>query len=101
MLNSRDNFLAAIRFQSPEYVPLGNESIYHAFQFEGNFRMADWTDHWGVRWEVGLENTVPFPKGNPLPNLDHLEDYPIPDPNALIFTAEIQDALALVDRSTR
>lgn len=97
-MNSKENFLAAIRFQSPEYVPLGNEPIYHSFQFEGNFRMADWVDRWGVRWEVGLANTVPFPKGNPLPSLDRLSDYRFPDPDGLVFTAEMKLALEKVDR---
>jgi uroporphyrinogen decarboxylase len=97
-MNTKENFLAAIHFQSPERVPLGNEPIYHSFQFEGNFQIADWTDHWGVGWEVGLADTVPFPKGNPLPSLDRLSDYRIPDPNDLLLTPEMQDALKKVDR---
>jgi uroporphyrinogen decarboxylase len=101
MMNPKENFLAAIRFQSPEYVPLGNEPIWHNFQFEGNFRIADWTDRWGVRWEVGLAGTVPFPKGNPLPSLDRLWDYCFPDPNGLMFTEEMQSALSRVDRGER
>jgi len=100
-MNARDNFLAAIRFQSPRYVPLGNEPIYLSFQFEGNFRMANWMDHWGVRWEVGLADTVPFPKGNPLPSLDQLADFCTPDPNALVFTPEMREALKNTDRGER
>jgi uroporphyrinogen decarboxylase len=100
-MNTKENFLAAIHFQSPEYVPLGNEPIYHSFQFEGNFQIADWTDHWGVTWEVGLANTVPFPKGNPLPSLDRLTDYRIPNPNDLLYTPEMQRALQQVDRGAQ
>jgi uroporphyrinogen decarboxylase len=100
-MNTKENFLAAIHFQSPEHVPLGNEPIYHTFQFEGNFQIADWTDHWGVGWEVGLAGTVPFPKGNPLPNLDRLADYCIPDPNDLRFTDEMKDTLKQVDRGNQ
>jgi uroporphyrinogen decarboxylase len=98
-MNAKENFLAAVRFQSPAYVPLGNEPVYHAFQFEGNIRIANWTDHWGVQWEVGLAGTVPFPKGNPLPSLDRLVDYHTPDPNDLIFTDEMKRALAKVNRA--
>lgn len=101
MLNPRDNFLAAIYFQSPDYVPLGNEPIYHTFQLEGNFKIADWTDLWGVRWEVGMANTVPFPKGNPLPTLEQLSEYKFPDPNQLRLTADMKSALAHVDRSAQ
>jgi uroporphyrinogen decarboxylase len=98
-MNPKENFLAAIYFQSPDYVPLGNEAIWHTFQFEGNFQIADWIDHWGVRWEVGLSGTVPFPKGNPLPSLDMLADYRFPNPNDLIFTEQVKSDLSTVDRS--
>jgi uroporphyrinogen decarboxylase len=100
-MNSKENFLAAIYFQSPSYVPRGNEAIYHTVQFEGNFRIANWKDHWGVRWAVGIPDTVPFPKGNPLPDLERLMDYKIPDPDALAFTAHMKSALAKVDRGTQ
>jgi len=100
-MNAKENYLEAIRFGSPEYVPLANEPVFHGFQFDGNFRATDWTDHWGVRWQVGIEGTVPFPRGNPLPNLDLLDDYHIPDPNDLVFTDEMQRALAAVDRGEK
>lgn len=100
-MNSKENFLAAIRFQSPEYVPLGNEPIYHVFQFEGNYRATDWTDHWGVQWQVGISDTVPFPVGNPLPTLDHLPDYRVPNPDDLLLTDALKDGLQHVDRKTR
>ena len=100
-MNAKENYLAAIRFQSPDYVPLGNEPIWHTFQFEGNFRIDNWIDAWGVRWEVGLADTVPFPKHNPLPSLDRLADYRFPDPNALRFTSDMRDGLAKVDRGQK
>jgi len=96
--SARENYLAAIRFASPEHVPLGCESVGWSFQFEGNFRKADWTDAWGVGWEVGVADTVPFPRHNPLPDLDRLEGYRVPDPDRLAFTEELRDALASVNR---
>jgi uroporphyrinogen decarboxylase len=97
-MSARENYLAAIRFASPDHVPLGSESVQWSFQFEGNFRKDDWTDAWGVGWEVGIADTVPFPRHNPLPDLDRLDDYPIPDPDRLAFTEELRSALAAVDR---
>jgi len=88
-LSPKENYLAAIRFANPERVPLGNEPIFHGFQFEGNFYMGNWTDLWGVRWEAGLEYTVPFPKGNPLPSFDRLHEYRFPSPDALVFSDEL------------
>jgi uroporphyrinogen decarboxylase len=99
MLTPKENYLAAIQFCSPNYVPLGCEPIWHSFQFTGNFQVANWTDHWGVGWEVGLADTVPFPKGNPLPSLERLADFHIPDPAALTFTEEMRERLEHVDRS--
>lgn len=67
-MTPRENYLEAIRFGRPEWVPRTDEPVWHSFQFDGNFRRQSWTDAWGVGWEVGLEGTVPFPKGNPLPS---------------------------------
>jgi len=100
-LSPKENYLAAIRFANPERVPLGNEPIFHQFQFEGNFYMGNWTDLWGVRWEAGLEYTVPFPKGNPLPSFDRLGEYRFPSPDALVFSDELRERLARVDRGAR
>jgi uroporphyrinogen decarboxylase len=100
-MNAKENFLAAVRFEQPEHVPLANEGVGWGFQFEGNFRIEDWTDLWGVRWEVGLEGTVPFPKGNPLPDLDRLSDYRFPSPDELVFTDDQRRSLAQVDRGEK
>jgi uroporphyrinogen decarboxylase len=100
-MNLRENYLEAVHFGRPDHVPLANEPISHSFEFEGNFRMDDWTDLWGVRWEVGLEGTVPFPKGNPLPSLDRLPDFRFPDPDQLAFTDDMRGKLQTVDRGER
>lgn len=100
-MNARENYLEAIRFGRPDYVPMAHEPIWHKFELEGNYRGANWTDHWGVRWEVGIEGTVPFPKGNPLPDLDRLADYRAPDPGGLVFTEEMKRALSEVDRGEK
>jgi len=97
-MNLKDNYLAAVRFGQPDHVPLANEPVIHSFELEGNFRMENWTDLWGVRWEVGLEGTVPFPKGNPLPSLDELSDYAFPSADRLVFGDDMRDGLRLVDR---
>ena len=100
-MSPKENYLAAIRFANPERVPLGNETIFHHLEFWGDFYMGDWTDSWGVRWEAGLDDTVPFPKGYPLPSFDQLDDYRFPDPNKLVLTDEMRDELARADRGSR
>ena len=94
MLSPKENWLEAVRFGRPEYVPLSNEPIGWTLAFDGNFRRENWTDGWGVGWEVGLAETVPFPKHNPLPDLDRLADYRFPDPDALVYTDEHRAGLA-------
>ena len=100
-MNAKENYLEAIRFGQPEYVPLANEPLWHGVELQGNFRMADWTDLWGVEWKVGLEGTVPFPKGNPLPSLDRLGDYRFPEPGELTLSVEAGESLRAVDRGER
>jgi len=99
-VNSKENFLEAIRFGRPEFVPLGGPES-HWFQFDGNFRGENWRDGWGIGWEVGIPGTVPFPKHNPLPGLDRLADYKFPNPDALRFTDEMKAALSAADRSQK
>ena len=48
MLSAKENWLEAIRFGRPDYVPMSNESIGWWFGFDGNFRRENWTDAWGV-----------------------------------------------------
>jgi uroporphyrinogen decarboxylase len=100
-MNQKENYLEAIHFGQPRYVPRTNEPVWHGFQFEGNFRSETWTDKWGVGWVVALEGTVPFPKGNPLKSLDQLADYRMPDPDELVFTGEMMSALKKVNRSEK
>ena len=100
-MNPKENYLEAIRFGRPDHVPLADEPVFHSFQLEGNFRMDDWTDPWGVRWEVGLEGTVPFPKGNPLPSLDCLPDFRFPAPSQLVLTDDMRAGLRTADRGER
>ncbi len=100
-MNARENFLEAVRFGSPEHVPLANEGIWHSLQFAGNFHMENWTDLWGVTWQIGIEGTVPFPRGNPLPSLDRLDDFAFPSAGDLLFTDQMRRALATVDRGEK
>ena len=100
-MNPKENFLEAVRFGSPAYVPRTNEAIWHTLLLDGNFRLESWRDDWGIDWKVGLAGTVPFPKGNPLPSLDRLDDYHMPDPDDLVLTEQARSGLAHVDRGER
>ncbi len=88
IIDRRTNFLESIRFGSPTYVPRTNEGVITSIGFEGNFKMENWVDLWGVRWEMGMANAVPFPKGNPLKSLDELDKFRIPSPDDLVLTDE-------------
>ena len=97
-MDPKENFCRAITYDNPAYVPYPDEGFRVGVQFDGNFRHANWTDGWGVGWRVTLEEFVPFPKVNPLPSLDRLEDYRIPDPDALAIGEEMRAILSRPDR---
>jgi len=97
-MNPKGNFLSAIYYQTPEYVPRTNEDIISSFEFQGNFKMGDWMDKWGVHWKITRTDMVPFPKANPLPDLDYLNSYDFPDPDELEFTRENKAFLRTLDR---
>lgn len=101
MLSPKENYLEAIRFGNPDYVPLTEEGVVHGMALEGNLCMDNWTDLWGVEWEKGMEGVVPFPKKNPIPNLDYLDDFIFPSPSNLVFTEEMKHDLENVDRNEK
>jgi len=82
-MTAKQNLLRAIRYDSPEYVPRGNEPVMAGVQYAGNFRIANWTDSWGTRWETTRDDMVPFPRGHPLPDLRRVDEFTPPDPHAL------------------
>lgn len=83
-MTAKENLLRAISYQQPDYVPRANEGTMVGVAYEGNFRIDCWTDAWGTRWETTRDDMVPFPKGNPLPDLRRIDDYVVPDPHALL-----------------
>ncbi|MBD3178024.1 MAG: hypothetical protein GF320_22855 [Armatimonadia bacterium] len=96
-MTPKENLLAAIRHARPDYVPRGNEPVMAGIAYEGNFRVANWTDAWGTRWETTRDDMVPFPKGNPLPDLRRVGEYTPPDPHALFDADEsLGDRLAAI-----
>ena len=100
-MNAKENLLEAIHFRRPEHVPLACEPLWAGIAFDGNFRIGNWTDLWGVHWEVGLAGTVPFPKGNPLTDLDRLGEYKFPSPCDLVWTDAMAANLAAVNRDEK
>jgi len=97
-MDPKENYLRAIYYDDPAYVPHPDEDFHVGISFDGNFRHEDWTDLWGVGWRVTLREYVPFPKVNPLPSLDRLDDYATPDPGALTMGDEMRTVLARPDR---
>ena len=87
-MDAKENLLRAIHYDNPAYVPRSDEALFAGLQLKGNFRHGNWVDAWGVRWEATLAQFVPFPKGNPLPSLDLLDAYRLPDPAALLADDE-------------
>jgi len=100
-LNSKENYLEAIRYGNPEYVPLSYfDPVWFDIGFSEQSKMEDWTDRFGITWEMAAKDTVPFPVGNPLANIEHaLENYKFPDPNTLVIDRDVLEKLKTLDRS--
>ncbi len=97
-MDPKENFVRAITYNDPAYVPYPDEDFRLGVQFDGNFRHANWTDAWGVGWRITLEEFVPFPKVNPLPSLDRLTGFQLPNPGALTIGEEMRATLNRPDR---
>jgi uroporphyrinogen decarboxylase len=97
-MNPKENYLEAILFSHPDYVPMTNEPIGHSISFDGIVKMDNWKDRWGVEWKLELEGMVPFPKGNPLADISKLADYQYPDPDGLLLPEHVKDDMKRIDR---
>jgi len=95
----------AIEFDSPERLPLRygslgiDDTYWVPLQAAGGWQPpAPDVDEWGCLWhkpdpESGIVN-MGQPKGHPLADLDHLDEYPWPDPADENRFALIEEALA-------
>jgi len=97
-MDPKENFLRAITYDSPAYVPYPNEGFRVGVALGGNFQREDWTDAWGVGWRTTLKEYVPFPKIVPLPSLDRLDAFVVPDPGELTIGEEMRRVFARPDR---
>lgn len=93
----KENYLEAVRYGNPDYVPLSCEPIWYGISFNDILRLENWTDRFGVRWEMGMEGVVPFPKGNPLADIEkQLDSYEFPDADELVMNPDVLDRLRTV-----
>ena len=98
-LSIKENYLEAIRHGKPEYVPMSGEPLWYGISFDNIFKSENWTDRFGIRWEVAMEGTVPFPKGNPLADIERqLDSYKFPDPNGLDINPDSLERIKNIDR---
>jgi uroporphyrinogen decarboxylase len=93
--------LEAIRFGKPAWVPPGNENVWYSFRLEGNIRLGNWTDHWGVEWATEQKDTSPFPVACPIADPEQIRDYQVPDPDRLVLTPQTERELRALDRSEK
>ena len=100
MLSIKENYIEAVKYGNPEYVPMSCEPVWHGISFDNMMRFENWTDRFGVTWEMGIEGVVPFPKGNPLADIEkQIDGYKFPDPNGLVMTPDVLDRLRTIDRN--
>ncbi len=100
LMTKKENYLKAIKFEDPEYVPFEDDHVIVSFSFEEIVKQENWTDRWGIDWKKELDGTVPFPKGNPLADLEKVKDYKFPNPETLQLSGNTRNILEHVDKSS-
>ncbi|MHB9129603.1 MAG: uroporphyrinogen decarboxylase family protein [Armatimonadota bacterium] len=98
MQNTRQNTLEAIRYGSPQFVPLFDGTLWDAVQLGGNFKCESWTDDWGTVWQMTAGDMVPTDVYYPLADITRIETYAWPDPWKLTWNAEDQQRFDAIDR---
>ena len=99
-LSIKENYLEAIKYGNPEYVPMTCEPLWHYIGFSDILKLENWTDRFGIKWEMGMEGVVPFPKGNPLADIEkQLDKYKFPDPGGLVMDPDVIERLKTIDKN--
>lgn len=105
MLKAKDNFLEAIKFGRPEYVPYSRRMPVVTIGFFGvnpddnRPEGADtWTDLWQVRHRHEQEGMMPFPVFHPLEKLPDWDDYVWPDPHELSLYVQAREKVGGIAR---
>ena len=104
-LSPKENFLRAVRFEGPDYVPNGRKLPiklvgYHGVNPEDNRPSGamEWCDFWGVGFSWVREGIMPFPSRHPLGDPDRLYEFRWPDPSDLARLGPAREKAAVVDR---
>jgi len=104
-LQPKENYLPAVRFQEPDYVPNGRHLPIAALGYYGvnpednrPGNAQSWWDFWGVGHEKSLEEVMPMPKHNPLADLAAGDSYCSPAPDDPERVQSLRERLARGDR---
>jgi uroporphyrinogen decarboxylase len=107
-LSPKENYLRAVRFQDPEYVPNGRhlpvEGIGYAGVNPEDNRppgAKNWSDFWGVRHEKTLEGVMPMPVYHPLEDPARWDAYRWPSPDDPARLGPLMEQARGVDRRER
>lgn len=104
-LSPKENFLRAVRFEGPDYVPNARNLPvalvgYYGVNPEDNrpHGAREWRDFWGVGWSWTRDGIMPFPTRHPLGDPDRFYQYRWPDPYDPARLGPAQEKAATVDR---
>ena len=104
-LSPKENFLRAVRFEGPDYVPNGRKLPitlvgYYGVNPEDNRPpgATAWWDFWGVGHLWVREGIMPFPSRHPLGDPDQFHRYRWPDPYDPARLGPAREKASTVDR---
>lgn len=101
-MNPKENLLAALNHDQPEWVP--TPMVDHSMTIVTHdlleYPAGGGVDDWEVRWKQGEEEAgAGLPITHPIEKPEDIEDYPFPDPERPDLMDPALEALANIDRS--
>ena len=101
-MDIKENFLRAIKFKNPEWVPTERESLFRQITYENDYLGPEESgiDLWGVEWESRDPRVMPLCTRHPLLIEDEkaIADFKPPDISKIKIDSESQKILSSSER---
>jgi len=84
-MDAKENFIKAITFSNPEYVPYYGEDVVKVFYYDGAWPPNHGKCIWGVTWDSRDPRVLPISVAHPIVQLEDIYKYQFPAINDFSF----------------